>query len=84
MYVGSQHQPGMSHSMMAGKGPVGRAGSTSASSMASYGSLPVATTGAGTHSQLHFIHCYYDRLDSLTPVNRPLEHESHATDICWL
>ncbi|OAQ72235.1 zinc finger domain-containing protein [Pochonia chlamydosporia 170] len=46
LFVGSQHQSGMNPNMMAGKGPVGRAGSSSTSSMASYGSLPVASTGA--------------------------------------
>ncbi|KAH0595550.1 hypothetical protein MHUMG1_06725 [Metarhizium humberi] len=44
LFVGSQHQPGMN--MMPGKGPAGRASTSSASSMASYASLPVATTGA--------------------------------------
>lgn len=63
LFVGSQHQSGMNPNMMAGKGPVGRAGSSSTSSMASYGSLPVASTGAGMNNK--HIHDF----QSLTVVN---------------
>ncbi|GAB0140818.1 hypothetical protein EsHS_00001429 [Epichloe bromicola] len=47
LFVGSQHQPSMSHSMMAAKGPAGRASTGSASSMASYGSLPAGADVLG-------------------------------------
>ncbi|OAA42585.1 C2H2 finger domain protein FlbC [Metarhizium rileyi] len=46
LFVGSHHQPAMNSNMMASKGPADRASTGSASSLASYGSLPVATTGA--------------------------------------
>ncbi|KAK2606181.1 hypothetical protein QQS21_003464 [Conoideocrella luteorostrata] len=44
LFMGN-HQPGMSHSMM-GKGPAGRTSASSGSSMASYASLPVSSSGA--------------------------------------
>ena len=42
LFVGSQQQAPLSHSMMAGKAPNARASASSTSSLSSYGSLPVA------------------------------------------
>lgn len=47
LFVPGHQQPGMNHSIMAAKPHPGRASTSSASSMASYGSMPVATTSAG-------------------------------------
>lgn len=50
LFVGNQQQqqqPPMSHGMMAGKGPDGRTSTSSGSSMASYGSMPVPASSAG-------------------------------------
>ncbi|KND95204.1 Zinc finger protein C25B8.19c [Tolypocladium ophioglossoides CBS 100239] len=55
IFVASQQQPGMNHSIMAAKPQPGRASTSSASSMASYGSMPVATTSTDlmSMSRLH-------------------------------
>ncbi|KAG6007867.1 hypothetical protein E4U21_005455 [Claviceps maximensis] len=47
LFVDTQHQHGLSHNMMATKGPAARASTSSTSSMASYGSMPVSTADAG-------------------------------------
>jgi hypothetical protein len=48
LFVGNQHPSALSHhSLMASKAPGPRAGSTSGSSLGSYGSMPVPTPSAG-------------------------------------
>ncbi|KAG5999329.1 hypothetical protein E4U43_002133 [Claviceps pusilla] len=47
LFVDAQHQHGLSHNMMAAKGPTPRASTSSASSMASYSSMQVSTAEAG-------------------------------------
>ncbi|KAG5934237.1 hypothetical protein E4U53_000729, partial [Claviceps sorghi] len=46
LFIDTQHQHGLSHNMMAAKGPAARASNSSASSMASYASMPVSTAEA--------------------------------------
>lgn len=48
MFVGSQQQPPLNPSLMAGKPQPARPSNSSGSSMASYGSMPV-TSSAGMH-----------------------------------
>ncbi|KAG5930631.1 hypothetical protein E4U42_005293, partial [Claviceps africana] len=46
LFVDTQHQHGLSHNMVAAKGPAARASNSSPSSMTSYGSMPVSTAEA--------------------------------------
>lgn len=91
LFVGSQHQPGMN--MMPGKGPAGRASTSSASSMASYGSLPVATTGAGMATTytclcIYRYTCILGELVSSfgisNTMSRLIDFEPYADYICCL
>lgn len=54
LFVHGQQPPALSHhSMMAAKPPPGRASTSSASSMASYGSMPVPTSSSGKYRSSH-------------------------------
>ncbi|KAI5466276.1 hypothetical protein BGZ63DRAFT_420777 [Mariannaea sp. PMI_226] len=64
LFVGSHHQS-LNHNLLASKPPhSGRASSSSASSIASYGSLPLPNTSAGSHSP-HLNHYNQQNLPNL-------------------